>query len=93
MQEWFLLLDENGAVVARRRIVHHLKPAAEALTAEGKVCAVRGECSGLELKVTAETTQEDWRVFDDRILDEMDAWTDYFSCLDETPETCEGGNS
>jgi len=82
MREQFVLLDENGAVVTRRRIVHHLKPAAEAQTAEGKACSVRGEWSGLELRVTAETTQADWRRFDDLVLEEMDAWSDYFSCLD-----------
>ena len=36
MREQFVLFDENGAVLARRRIVHHLKPAAEAQTAGGR---------------------------------------------------------
>lgn len=71
MQEQFVLLDENGAMLARRRIVHHLKPAAAQMTAEGKRCTVRGEWSGLELKVTPETTQEDWRTFEDKVLEEM----------------------
>ena len=82
MQEQFVLLDENGAVLARRRIVHHLKPLTAALTAESKVCSVRGEWSGLELKITPETTQEDWRTFEEKVLEEMDAWSDSFACLD-----------
>ena len=82
MREQFLLLDANGAVLARRRIVHHLKSMAEERTAAGEVCTVRGEWSGLELRITPETTQEEWRNFNDRVLEEMEAWSDYYACLD-----------
>lgn len=82
MQEQFVLKDESGNVLARRKIVYHLKPMAAALTTEGKTCTVRGEWSGLELKITPETTQSDWRTFNDKVLEEMDAWSDWFACLD-----------
>lgn len=82
MQEEYVLTNDTGNVLARRKIVYHLKPMAAALTAEGKTCTVRGEWSGLELKITPETTQEDWRTFNDRVLEEMDAWSDYFASLD-----------
>lgn len=82
MREEFVLKDESGEVLARRRIVYHLKPMAAVLTAAGKACTVRGEWSGLEMEITPETTQKDWRSFDDRVLEEMDACSDYFACLD-----------
>ena len=82
MQEEYVLTNDTGNVLARRKIVYHLKPMVAALTAEGKTCTVRGEWTGLELKITPETTQEDWRTFNDRVLEEMDAWSDYFASLD-----------
>ena len=63
MQEEFVLKDDTGTVLDRRRIIYHLKPMAAALTAEGKTGTIRGEWSGLELKITPETTQAVWRNF------------------------------
>ena len=75
MTEEYDLYDENDTFIARRRILYRLK----LLTESGKSYTVRGTVSGLELKVTPETSSQDWRSFEDRILEEMDALAD---CVD-----------
>ena len=47
----------------------------------GKTYMVRGQYSGLELKVTTETPSQDWRCFEARVLEEMDALSDYINVL------------
>ena len=77
MREEYALYDENKALVARRRILYRLR----LLMESGKTYTVHGDCSGLELKVTTETPSEDWRSFEDRVLEEMDALEDFIDSL------------
>ena len=73
MTEEYALYDENGTFVARRRVLYRLK----LLMESGKTYTVRGDSSGLELKVTTETPSQDWRSFEDRVLEDMDAFEDF----------------
>ena len=77
MREEYALYDENNALITRRRILYRLK----LLMESGKTYTVRGAASGLELKVTTETPSEDWRSFEDRVLEEMDALADFIDSL------------
>lgn len=77
MTEEYALYDENNTFIARRRILYRLK----LLMESGKSYTVRGAASGLELKVTTETPPQDWRNFEDRVLEEMDAVADFIDSL------------
>ena len=77
MTEEYALYDENNTFIARRQILYRLK----LLMQSGKSYTVRGTASGLELKVTTETPSQDWRRFEDRVLEEMDALADYIDSL------------
>ena len=79
MTEEYALYDENGTFVARRRVLYRLK----LLMESGKSYTVRGTASGLELKVTTETPPQDWRSFEDRVLEDMDAFEDFVDSLIE----------
>ena len=79
MTEEYALYDENGTFVARRRVLYRLK----LLMESGKTYTVRGDSSGLELKVTTETPSQDWRSFEDRVLEDMDAFEDFVDSLIE----------
>ena len=56
---------------------------AQLLMESGKTYTVRGDSSGLELKVTTETPSQDWRSFEDRVLEDMDAFEDFVDSLIE----------
>ena len=77
MTEEYALYDGNNTLIARRRVLYRLK----LLMESGKAYTVRGQYSGLELKVTKETPSQDWRSFEDRVLEEMDALSDYINSL------------
>ena len=77
MTEEYALYDETGTFIASRRVLYRLK----LLMESGKSYMVRGTYSGLELKVTKETPSQDWRSFEDRVLEEMDALSDYINSL------------
>ena len=77
MTEEYALYDENNTFIARRQILYRLK----LLMESGKPYTVRGQYSGLELKVTKETPSQDWRSFEDRVLEEMDAVADFIDSL------------
>ncbi len=77
MTEEYALYDENNTFIARRQILYRLK----LLMQSGKSYTVRGAASGLELKVTTETPSQDWRRFEDSVLEEMDALSDYMDSL------------
>ena len=77
MTEEYALYDENNTFIARRQILYRLK----LLMQSGKSYTVRGTASGLELKVTTETSPQDWRGFEVRVLEEMDALSDYINAL------------
>ena len=77
MTEEYALYDENNAFIARRRVLYRLK----LLMGSGRTYTVRGTYSGLELKVTAETPSQDWRRFEDRVLNEMDAFRELADSL------------
>jgi len=79
MREEYALYDENGTIIARRQILYRLK----LLMESGKTYTVRGDGSGLELKVTTETPLQDWRSFEDRVLEDMDAFDDFVNSLIE----------
>ena len=79
MTEEYALYDENSTFVARRRVLYRLK----LLMESGKTYTVRGDSSGLELKVTTETPSQDWRSFEDRVLEDMDAFEDFVDSLIE----------
>ena len=77
MTEEYALYDENNTFISRRQILYRLK----LLMESGKAYMVRGQYSGLELKVTTETPSQDWRCFEARVLEEMDALSDYINAL------------
>jgi hypothetical protein len=77
MTEEYALYDESNALIAKNKILYRLKLSMES----GKSYTVRGQYSGLELKVTKETPSQDWRSFEDRVLEEMDALSDYINSL------------
>ena len=77
MTEEYALYDEKNTLVARRRVLYRLK----LLMESGRTYTVRSTYSGLELKVTTETPSQDWRSFEERVLDEMDALSDYINSL------------
>ena len=77
MTEEYALYDGNNTLIARRRVLYRLK----LLMESGKAYTVHGTYSGLELKVTKETPSQDWRSFEERVLDEMDALSDYINSL------------
>ena len=77
MTEEYGLYDGSNTLVAKNKILYRLK----LLMESEKSYTVRGTYSGLELKVTKETPSQDWRSFEDRVLDEMDALSDYINSL------------
>ena len=79
MTEEYALYDETGTFIASRRVLYRLK----LLMESGKSYMVRGTYSGLELKVTKETPSQDWRSFEDRVLEDMDAFEDFVDSLIE----------
>jgi hypothetical protein len=77
MTEEYALYDESNTFVAKNKVLYRLKLPMES----GKSYMVRGRYSGLELKVTTETSPQDWRGFEARVLEEMDALSDYINAL------------
>ena len=77
MREEYALYDENDTFVARRQVLYRLK----LLMASGRSYTVRATNSGLELKVTEETASQEWRQFEDSVLENMDALDDYIGSM------------
>ncbi len=65
----FVLLDEDGKELTRRRMVQHLKVYLDEIDPErNKTYRIKSSVSKEDFIVTKETTTEDWRAYADNCL-------------------------
>ena len=65
----FVLFDEDGKELARRKKVQHLKVYLDEIDPErNKTYRIKSRVSKEDFIITRETTAEDWRVYADNCL-------------------------
>ncbi len=65
----FVLFDENGKELTRRKMVQHLKVYLDEIDPErNKTYRIKSRVTKEDFIITRETTAEDWRVYADNCL-------------------------
>ncbi len=73
MTDIFILSDQRGNIIAKRKMAQHLKIIVDDMPEESREqLLVESLVSGFKLMITKDTTAEDWREYCDRCLMVLD---------------------